>query len=125
MKQMLSLYRDAEKRFSPKVLMDYLARDDNGVVYVDREAAIAKDGDDSLFAVTLAHDYLWDYKDYENSTIYFESSERYIVGGVYNLRLQRIITRRVIVESVRDCLPVRYNVSQNTLEKMRSIIQST
>ena len=78
-----------------------------------------------MFAVTLAHDYLWDYKDYENSTIYFESSERYIVGGVYNLRLRQIITRRVIVESVRDCLPIRYNVSQSTLEKMRSIIQST
>lgn len=125
MEQMLNLYRDARKRFNPEALMNYLKRDDNGVVYVDREAAIVGGKDNRLFVVTLAHDYLWDYKDYENSTIYFESSERYIVGGVYNLRLRQIITRRVIVESVRDCLPIRYNVSQSTLEKMRSIIQST
>lgn len=125
MEQMLNLYRDARKRFNPEALMNYLKRDDNGVVYVDREAAIVGGKDNRLFVVTLAHDYLWNYKDYENSTIYFEPGENRIFGGVYNLRLQQIITRHVIVESVWDRLPIRYNVSQNTLAKMCSMIQKT
>lgn len=87
---------EARVRFNPLKLCSYLARRD-GYAVVDKEKAIQFKDDDRLFHVILHFDYRWNFKDYEDTTIYFAVENEQIYGGVFNLANNQPLTRRQIV----------------------------
>ena len=84
---------EASKRYKPLKLSQYLIKETDGTVVVDRARAA---GDERLFCVTLHSDYGWRYRDFEHVTIYYEIDGEKVIGGVYNTRTKERETRRIV-----------------------------
>ncbi len=86
----------ASQRYNPLCLCRYLQAVESGAVIVDRTQAIQTKDDLRLFDVILNRDYLWNYNNPDDVTIYLEVCDGDIYGGVYDMRTGEHITRTKI-----------------------------
>lgn len=123
-KNILDIRMEASHKFNPHKLCHYLVRTEDGNVIVDRQRILQNQDDIRLFYVTLNADYLWNYYNPEEPTIYFEIADDGIIGGVYDYNLGKQTKR--LIATVRDGeLSHHYKYSQDVLNEMISLIQHT
>ena len=78
-------FEKAMANYTPQRMVPYLARADNGTVYVEREKII-HDSDDKLgFQYMLRTVYHSVWKDIERRTVYFEVTNYNILCGTYHM----------------------------------------
>lgn len=118
MKPISNVRIEAAKRFNPKNLCNYLMREKDGTVVVDRAKILKSQDDERLFIVTMNADYEWNYAEYDDSTIYFQIEREAIVGGIYNSARCSKVTRRQIAVPSADGITRSYVYSQDVFEKM-------
>ena len=124
-KTALGVQIEASKKFSPYKLKDFLTRTEDSTVIVDRTRATQNDKDNErLFLVVLNCKYLWQYRDFENVTIYYDIDGEKVVGGVYNTRTKERETRRVIVTEDMGNLVYHYTYKRDTLNEIIGAIQN-
>ncbi len=124
-KSALDVQIEASKKFSPYKLKDFLTRTEDGTVIVDRTKATQNDKDNErLFLVVLNCKYLWNWRDCENVTIYFETDGEKVIGGVYNTRTKECERRRVIATESEGKLVYHYIYKRDTLNEIIGAIQN-
>ena len=124
-KSALEVQIEASKKFSPYKLKDFLTRTEDGTVIVDRTKATQNDKDNErLFLVVLNCKYLWNWRDCENVTIYFETDGEKVIGGVYNTRTKERERRRVIATESEGKLVYHYIYKHDTLNEIIGAIQN-
>ena len=124
-KSALDVQIEASKKFSPYKLKDFLTRTEDGTVIVDRTKATQNDKDNErLFLVVLNCKYLWNWRDCENVTIYFETDGEKVIGGVYNTRTKERERRRVIATESEGKLVYHYIYKRDTLNEIIGAIQN-
>ena len=96
-----------------------MTRTEDGTVIVDRTKATQNDKDNErLFLVVLNCKYLWNWRDCENVTIYFETDGEKVIGGVYNTRTKERERRRVIATESEGKLVYHYIYKRDTLNEI-------
>lgn len=92
----------AERRYTPRYMMNYLKREHDGTVVVDRDRAF------NMKDELQASDFYWilqsyyrpEYKTMLNSTIYFEDTGDVIYAGCYDMVNKKKISRRPIASAM-------------------------
>ena len=93
---------EAERRYTPKYLMNYFIREADGTVVVDRDRAF------DLKDETQASDFYWilqsyyrpEYRTMLNSTMYFEDCGDVVCAGCYDLVSKKKISKRPLVSAM-------------------------
>ncbi len=95
-----NVHRAASRKFNPWALCEYLKKDGD-VNIVDKESALKKAGDSSLFIVALNDIYGWNYEDdFKSVTAYLETDGVDVYGGTYSLKNHTVLSRRLVASTV-------------------------
>ena len=95
-----NVHRAASRKFNPWALCEHLKKDGD-VTIVDKESALKKTGDSSLFIVALNDIYGWNYEDdFKSVTAYLETDGSDVYGGVYSLKNHTALSRRLVASTI-------------------------
>ncbi|MBQ7171912.1 MAG: hypothetical protein IJR89_06525 [Clostridia bacterium] len=95
-----NVHRAASRKFNPWALCEYLKKDGD-INVVDKELALRKTGDSSLFIVALNDIYGWNYEgDFKSVTAYLETDGFDVYGGTYNLMTHSSMPRRLVASTI-------------------------
>ena len=123
-KDVFDVMFEASEKFSPEKLCQQLVKIDNGVVVVDRTKILKSKDDERLFIVILNKDYMWNYADdLQDVTVYFQTGDDYVIGGVYNTKLRKKLTRRVVAVSHAKGLTYKYVYGHDTIKEICDAIE--
>ena len=108
---------EAEVKYTPKKLVNYLCRAEDGTVCVDTERLIANQEDAAGFYYILTHQYASGWKNIENLTVYFEVEDDIVIGGAYDVCNKEKKSRRPIASANQNRAAYTY-----TIEDMQAIM---
>jgi hypothetical protein len=95
-----NVHRAASRKFNPLALCEHLKKD-GGANIVDKESALKKTGDPSLFIVALNDIYGWNYEDdFKSVTAYLETDGNDVYGGVYSLKKHAVLSKRLVASTI-------------------------
>lgn len=93
---------EAERRYTPRYMMSYLKREDDGTVVVDRDRAfdMSDNTQASNFYWILQCYYQTRSKTMLNSTIYYEDAGDVIYAGCYDIVNKKKLSRKPLISVV-------------------------
>ena len=108
-------------KYSPKSMMEHLVRGADGTLYFDRNRCVVTPDEQRAFYYFMSTRYKMPWKSVEDLTVYFDIDGEDIIGGCYNIKLQRRVSERRLISAHR---PATYTYTEALTEELKTIIKN-